>query len=263
MAALGDGLPQLEQVVEVPLQLFGVAAHAGGAHDQAHVVRNGEMFQGFFQRLPVFALDATGNTASLRVVRHQHHIAAGQADEGGECGALVAALFLLDLNDDFLAFFEQLADAGLVGVQARREVLAGDFFQRQEAMAFGAVVDEAGFKGLFDASDAAFIDIGLFLFAGWDFDIKIVKGLAIHDGHTQLFTLSCVDQHSFHCNSSAWPRVARRGGAWCGGLSGDRAAAVKRQINGNVPDTGFDSWARTPLSAYTMRSDKRLPKPLR
>jgi hypothetical protein len=41
------------------------------------------------------------------------------------------------------------------------------------------------------------------------------------------------------CDSLAWPRVARRGGAWCGGLSGDRAAAVKRQNNGNVPDTGM------------------------
>jgi hypothetical protein len=59
-------------------------------------------------------------------------------------------------------------------------------------MAFGAIFDEAGFKGLFDASDAAFVDVGLFLFAGRDFDIKIVKRLAIHDGHTQLFTLSAL-----------------------------------------------------------------------
>ena len=65
-------------------------------------------------------------------------------------------------------------------------------------MTFGAVFDEAGFERGFDAGDAAFVDIGLFLFLGRSLDVEIVEGLAIDDGHAQLFTLSCVDQHTLH-----------------------------------------------------------------
>ena len=43
-----------------------------------------------------------------------------------------------------------------------------------------------------------FIDVGFFLFMTWAFDIQIIQLLAIHKGNTQLFLLSCIDQHSFH-----------------------------------------------------------------
>ena len=65
-------------------------------------------------------------------------------------------------------------------------------------MALGTKIDEAGFEGRFNPGDAAFVNIGLFLFLGRDFDVQIDKHLAICDGHTQLFWLSRVDQHSFH-----------------------------------------------------------------
>ena len=65
-------------------------------------------------------------------------------------------------------------------------------------MAFRAVFHKCGFKTGFYSGDAAFIDIGLFLFPAGAFDIKIEKFLAIHNGHAQLFWLSCVDQHAFH-----------------------------------------------------------------
>ena len=67
----------------------------------------------------VLALDAARDAAGARVVRHQHQEASGQADERGERSALVAALFLLDLDDEFLAFLEQVADAGAAAVLAR------------------------------------------------------------------------------------------------------------------------------------------------
>src|SRR5690606_38141624 len=37
---------------------------------------------------------------------------------------------------------------------------------------------------------------------GGDLDIEIEQGLAIDDSHTQLFTLSRVDQHTLHCRVS-------------------------------------------------------------
>src|SRR6185437_7382247 len=196
---LGNGLPQLQQVVEVPLQFLGVAANAGGAHDQAHFLGHLHVLQGFLQRLAILAFDAARHAARVRAVRHQHHVAASQRDVRGERGALVAAFFLLDLDDQLLAFLQQFADAGLVVVDAGREVFAGDFLQRKEAVALGAVVDEAGFEGRFDPGDAGLVDVRPLLFARGDFEVEVVQGLAIDDGHTQLLTLSRVDQHAFHC----------------------------------------------------------------
>jgi single-stranded DNA-specific DHH superfamily exonuclease len=102
----------LQQVVQVPLQFFGVAADAGGAGDDAHALalRAGP----WFRAVPaLFALDAARNATAARVVGHQHQVAAGQRDEGGQGGALVAALFLLDLDDQFLAFAQRFLDARL------------------------------------------------------------------------------------------------------------------------------------------------------
>lgn len=96
---------------------------------------------------------------------HQHQIAAGQTDEGGERCALGAAFLLLDLDNDFLAFAEQLGDIEpAAGFHARLEIIAGDFLQRQKAVAIPAIFNEAGIQAGFDAGDAAFVDIGFFLF---------------------------------------------------------------------------------------------------
>ena len=86
------------------------AADAGGAHDRAHAVGNLHLVERFAQLLAVLAFDAARHAAGAGVVRHEHEEAAGEADEGRERGALVAAFLLLDLDDDFLAFVEQLAD---------------------------------------------------------------------------------------------------------------------------------------------------------
>lgn len=65
-------------------------------------------------------------------------------------------------------------------------------------MTFGTEIDEGGFKAGFDASDTAFVDVGLLLFAGAGLDVQVVEFLAIYQGNTQLFGLSRVNQHSFH-----------------------------------------------------------------
>ena len=62
LAGLGgavDRAPELEQVVQVPLQLGGAAADAGGAGDQAHALGVLELVEVFLQLLAVLALDPT------------------------------------------------------------------------------------------------------------------------------------------------------------------------------------------------------------
>src|SRR5690606_14556446 len=122
----------------------------------------------------------------------------GQRDEGGQGRALVAALVLVHLDHHFLALAQQLADAGLVVVDTGLEVVAGDFLQRQEAVALGAVVDAGGFQGRPQAADPALVDVGLLLFLGRLLDVDVVQVLAVDDGDAQFFRLRRVDQHSLH-----------------------------------------------------------------
>src|SRR3546814_19422258 len=64
-------------------------------------------------------------------------------------------------------------DRGLVVVHAGLEVVAGDFLQRQEAVAVCAVLDEGGFERGFEPGDAALVDVGLLLFLRRLHDIEI------------------------------------------------------------------------------------------
>src|SRR6185312_10160297 len=58
LAGLVDRRPQLQQVIQVPLQFFGLAAEASGADDQAHLVRQLELVENFLKIRAVVALDA-------------------------------------------------------------------------------------------------------------------------------------------------------------------------------------------------------------
>jgi hypothetical protein len=115
--------------------------------------------------IAILAFDAARHAARARVVRHQHQESSGQADVGGERRAFVAALLLFNLNDQLLAFPEQILDVLLaLGRRLGAEVLPRDLFQRQEAVALSALLDERRLETGLDAGDPAFIDIGLFLF---------------------------------------------------------------------------------------------------
>src|SRR5690554_6978477 len=111
--------PELHQVVEVPLELFGGTADAGSTHNDAHRLGHLDAVHGFFQLGPLFTFDTAGNAAGTGVVRHQHQVAAGQGDESGQGCALVATLFFIDLYDDFLAFGDHILDVDLAFVLAR------------------------------------------------------------------------------------------------------------------------------------------------
>jgi hypothetical protein len=198
LAGAFDRAPQLHQVVQVPLQLFDIAADAGGAGDHRHALRQVELVHGLAQFLALFAFDTARHAAAARVVRHQDQVAAGQRDEGGQRRALVAALFLLDLDHDFLAFAQRFLDGAVTDVDAVTEISAGNFFEGEEAVAVFAVADEAGFEGGFDAGDDTFVDIRFALFAASGFDIDVDQFLAVDNRYAQLFLLRSVKQHTFH-----------------------------------------------------------------
>ena len=202
----GDRLPDAEQVIEIPLQLFGVTTDAGGADDHAHIVWDGQYIHRRLQCGAVVALDSARDAAGGGRIGHQHHIAAGQRDERCKGRAFVAALFLIDLDDDLLAFAQKFLDAGLVMIDAGLEVISRNFLQRQKAVLVSAVLDECRFQRRFQAGNAAFINVGFLLFFGRPFDIDIVKRLAVDDRDAQFFCLRRIDEHAFHV--SCVPRAS-------------------------------------------------------
>ena len=209
--------PQLEQVVEIPLELFRGFPDTGRAHDESHARRNFERAQRLAQLRPVLALDAPRDPARPRVVGHQDEIASGKARKRGECGALPAALLFLDLNEQLQPFGQgvldrrRLADFSLlVGV-----VLTCDLLERQEAVPLRAIVDERGLQALLHPRDLRLVDARLALTAPGNFDVEVVQELAIHHRDPAFFGLGRVDQHSFHCSfrgrTAAGPRYPAPG----------------------------------------------------
>ena len=110
-----DRTPQLHEVAQIPLELFAGASDGRSAADDAHPLRDLELVDDIAKLVAVFAFDTPRDAAAARVVRHQHEIAAGETDKAGERGALVSALVLVDLDDDFLAFVERVLDARASG----------------------------------------------------------------------------------------------------------------------------------------------------
>ncbi len=218
LAALGgavDGAPQLEEVVQVPLEFGCAAADARGARDDGHAVGIFQLVHVLLELGPVFALDASRDAAAARVVGHEDDVAARERHERREGRALVAALFLLDLDQQFLAFPDHVVDAGLVDGHALREVGAGDFLERQEAVAILAVVDKTGFERGLDARHHGFVDIALALFAPFDFDFVVEEFLSIDDCQPAFFSLRGIDQHPLHSVTflllASWGRSSKAG----------------------------------------------------
>ena len=198
MSSALDGGPQLKQVFQVPVQLFSTAADTSGAGNHAHAVGHVELGYGFLELGAVLTFDATRNAPAARVVRHQHQVTAGEADKGGQCSALVAAFILVDLDNDFLTFLQGILDAGVADINAGLEVGAGDFLERQEAVAVVAVIDKGGFEAGLDAGDDTLVNIAFALLFTGGFDVEINQFLTIDDGNAQLFGLRCIEQHAFH-----------------------------------------------------------------
>ena len=119
-----------------------------------------ELLEGLAHDVAILALDAARHAAGAGVVRHQHDEPAGQADVGSERRALGAAFLLIDLDDDFLAFAQDVANLDAVALLGLLdEVFVGDFLERQETVALDAVIYEARLETRLDPSDAAFVDV--------------------------------------------------------------------------------------------------------
>ena len=188
-----DGAPQLQQVVEIPLQFLGLAADGGGAGDQAHAVGHFELIHGVAQFGALVTVDAAGDAATARVVRHQDEVAAGQRDIGGQRGALVAAFVLVDLDDEFLAFLQRVGDLGAAGFCSRLEVGTANFLERQETVAVRAVIDEARFERGLNAGDDTLVDVALALLFRGRFNVEIDQFLTIDNGDTEFFGLCRIE----------------------------------------------------------------------
>ena len=193
-----DRLPELQQVVQVPLQLFERATDARGPGNHAHAVRYLELGDGVAQLVAVLALDPARDAATARIVRHQHQVAAGKRDVGGQRGAFVTALVLVNLDDQLLPVLELILDAALAAF-ALAQVVARDFLERQKAVAVGAVVDKTGFETGLDASNDGLVDIALALFLACGLDIEVDQFLAVDDRHPEFLRLGGIEQHAFHC----------------------------------------------------------------
>ncbi len=196
-----DGLPQLQQVVEVPLQILQRLADARGARDEGMLRGHRELSHGIAQFGSLLSFDAPRYAPALGIVGHQHEEAAGQADERRQCGALVAALVFLDLQHQFLVFLDDVLDAHLRHRRRGRvvgEVRAGNFLERQEALPLRAVVHERRFEARLDARDDALVYVAFLLVPYGGLDVQIKEFLTIDDGHPQLLGVSCVEQHAFH-----------------------------------------------------------------
>ena len=205
-----DGQPQLHQVVEVPLQLFAVATDRCGAGDQAHAVRHLELIHDIAKLGPLVALDAARNATATRVVGHQHQIATGERDVGRQRRALGAALVLLDLDDQLLAFLECVLDAwSPLAVAAGGEIRLRDFLEGQKAVALGAIIDESCFEAGFDAGDDRLVNVALAFFFGGRFDIEVDQFLTVNDSNAEFLGLRCIEKHALHLDLS--PAYTRAG----------------------------------------------------
>ena len=123
---LADLLPLPQQVLVVALDLGLGPRRAGGADDQPGALGHGDRARDFLQLLAVGRVgDLAADPAAAGGVRHQHAVAPGEREVGGQRRALVAALLLDDLHQQDLPDLDHLLDlvAPLPHRLARRALL--------------------------------------------------------------------------------------------------------------------------------------------
>src|SRR5690606_740987 len=108
---LANRRPQAQQIFIVALDLGAGALGARRADDQAHALRHLQRGGGGLQAATVRGVgDLARNAAALAGVGHQHAVAAGQRQPGGQGRALGAALVLDDLHQQDLTALDDVLD---------------------------------------------------------------------------------------------------------------------------------------------------------
>ena len=121
-------VPKAGEIVEVALDFRLGALKPGGADDAAHGRRQRHFGNDRLQPLAVGRVaDLARNTAAMAGIRHQHAIATGERQIGGQRRALVAAFFLDDLDQQHLTALDNVLN--LVAA-AQRHALAAQFLGR-------------------------------------------------------------------------------------------------------------------------------------
>src|SRR5690606_15825577 len=191
-----DALPGLEEEVEVADEVAGFFALAGGAHDDAHALGDGELVEHLLEALAFLGVLDLAGDAALVGERHEHEVAAGQGEVGGGAGALGADGALGDLDDDLGAgriHARDVLDGGLGG--AGRGVLflvhahdldgrvggGGEHVPVVEERVFGvADVHEGGLEAGVEVLDAALVDAADHAVVGLALDLEFFEH-AVHE----------------------------------------------------------------------------------
>ena len=114
-------VPGTAQILEIAPDFRLAALRPGGAHDHAHAVLDFQIFDDLLQfAARVRVGDLAGDTAAARGVGHQHAIAAGERDVGGQRRPLVAPLLLDHLDQDDLVSLDDFLDLVASGPAAGR-----------------------------------------------------------------------------------------------------------------------------------------------
>ena len=104
--------PEIMEEYHVGLQLFFRFAIAGSANDKAAGDAGTMRLQNFLQAQALFIGGNLARDTDVIDRRHVHEEAAGQGDMRGDAGAFLAERLLGNLNNDFLAFTQQIRDGG-------------------------------------------------------------------------------------------------------------------------------------------------------
>ena len=185
-----DGVPELQQIVQVPLQFFHAPADTCGAGNDAHASRDFQLCHHVAQFVTLFTLDTARYATATGIVGHQYQIASSQADVGCQRSAFIAAFVLFYLDDDFLAFAQHILNACTRHIgDVVHEAGARDFLEWQKAVAISAVIDKGSLEAGLDASDDAFVDVAFALFLAGGFNVQVYKFLTIDNGDTEFLGL--------------------------------------------------------------------------
>ena len=171
---VAHALPQADLVLEVALDLLLGACRAGGADDEPHALGHLELVGDGLEALAVLRVgDLARDAAAAPGIGHQHGVAAGERQVGGERGALAAALFLDDLHQDDLAALDHLLD--LVGAHAPARAL-GHLLQ---GVLRANLLHRADGLGGLGRIAGDFLDVAVLAVAGRRLAIAVARGAAL------------------------------------------------------------------------------------